>query len=290
MQLYINGKYCHASEASISLFDGGYLYGDGLFETIRLYQGVPFDLQGHLNRLSEQLSKLEYSWQPEFNNIHTIISQLVNLNNLSSEDARCRITISRGGSFDTPLPLDNLSQIQPTVSIFLFPLSDSLPLMQKSGISVTAMKSGFARGNFPGLKTLNYLPTVVALRAAHKVNCQEALLIDSNNNILEAATSNVFIIKNKTIFTPPLELGLLSGRTRSIIIKTTESLGLQCKEQPFSLDELVNAEEVFLSGSVKEILPVVRVDDAVINNGLPGKFTIELAKKYRQGVLQSLSG
>ena len=152
------------------------------------------------------------------------------------------------------------------------------------------MKSGFARGNFPGLKTLNYLPTVVALRAARKANCQEALLVDIDNNILEAATSNVFIIENNTMYTPPLDLGLLSGRTRSIVLKTAAKIGLDCVEKSFDLNELLKADEVFLSGSVKEILPVVKVDGSAIGSGKPGEQTLKLAKKYRQGVLQSLSG
>ncbi len=288
MLLYIDGKYIPAEEATISLFDGGYLYGDGLFETIRLYSGQPFDLDGHLKRLSTQLETLEYSWQPDTDSIHKIITKLTALNNLTDADSRCRITVSRGGSCDVLLPLQDLHGIKPTVSIFLIPIADTISQMQKTGIAVTAMKSGFARGNFPGLKTLNYLPTVVALRAARKANCQEALLIDIDNNILEAATSNVFITKNNTLYTPPLELGLLSGRTRSIVLTTASRIGLNCVEKSFDLNELLNADEVFLSGSVKEILPVVKVDDSAIGNGTPGEQTLKLAKKYRQGVLQSL--
>jgi branched-chain amino acid aminotransferase len=290
MLLYIDGKYIPAEEATISLFDGGYLYGDGLFETVRLYSGQPFDLDGHLERLSTQLKTLEYSWRPDTDSIHKIITKLTVLNSLTDDDSRCRITVSRGGSFDILLPLQDLHEIKPTVSIFLIPIADTISKMQKTGIAVTAMKSGFARGNFPGLKTLNYLPTVVALRAARKANCQEALLINSDNNVLEAATSNVFIINNNTLYTPPLDLGLLSGRTRSIVLETASNLGLNCVEKSFVLNELLDADEVFLSGSVKEILPVVKVDGALIGNGKPGEQTLKLAKKYRQGVLQSLSG
>ncbi|MBT4292010.1 hypothetical protein HOD41_04910, partial [bacterium] len=166
MLLYIDGKYIPAEEATISLFDGGYLYGDGLFETVRLYSGQPFDLDGHLERLSTQLKTLEYSWRPDTDSIHKIITKLTVLNSLTDDDSRCRITVSRGGSFDILLPLQDLHEIKPTVSIFLIPIADTISKMQKTGIAVTAMKSGFARGNFPGLKTLNYLPTVVALRAA----------------------------------------------------------------------------------------------------------------------------
>ncbi|MBT7311121.1 branched-chain amino acid aminotransferase [bacterium] len=290
MLIYIDGKYIPAEDATISLFDGGYLYGDGLFETIRLYSGQPFDLDGHLNRLSTQLETLEFSWRPDLDSINNIITELTILNNLTDADSRCRITVSRGGSFDLLLPLQDLHEIKPTVSIFQIPLSDTISQMQKTGIAVTAMKSGFARGNFPGLKTLNYLPTVVALRAARKANCQEALLINSDNNVLEAATSNVFIISNNSLYTPPLDLGLLSGRTRSIVLTTASNIGLNCVEKSFDLSELLDADEVFLSGSVKEILPVIKVDGSVIGNGKPGEHTLRLAKKYRQGVLQSLGG
>ncbi|MBU0741626.1 aminotransferase class IV [bacterium] len=290
MIVFLNGKYCAAGEARVSLFDGGYLYGDGMFETIRLYVGRPFDLAGHLARMSSNLETLGYAYRPSPPVIGDVIAELVRRNGLESRDARCRLTVSRGGGPGDPLPLSGHGALPPTVSIFLQPLDPVLALWQRDGISVLSMRAGFSRGDFPHLKTLNYLTTVTALRLAHAAGCQEALLVDGENRVLEGATSNVFLVRTGSLYTPPLALGLLAGRTRDMILALAAAGGIASHEAPLSIADLCEADEAFLCGSVKEIVPIVAVDGSPVGDGMPGPVTRYLLREYRRGVMDSLGG
>ncbi|MBC8423065.1 aminotransferase class IV [bacterium] len=290
MIIFLNGKYCDADEARISLFDGGYLYGDGMFETIRLYAGRPFDLSGHLERLGRNLEALGYAYRPSPRELADVIAQLVRRNGLDGRDARGRLTVSRGGGPGDPLPLTDHGSLQPTVSVFLQPLDPALARWQRDGIGVLSMRAGFQRGDFPHLKTLNYLTTVTALRLAHAAGCQEALLVDGENRVLEGATSNVFVVAGGTLLTPPLELGLLAGRTRDMVLAHANAAGLSCREAPLTIRDLCAADEAFLCGSVKEIVPVVAVDGSPVGDGTPGPVTRRLQKEYRRGVEDALGG
>jgi len=290
MIVFLNGKYCPAEEAMISLFDGGYLYGDGMFETVRLYGGRPFDLAEHLTRMSANLAALEYTYRPDPDEIRDVLHELARRNDLAGADARCRITVSRGGDADNPLPLSRHGEILPTLSIYLAPLDPDLVLWQRDGIAVRSMRSGFSRGNFPHLKTLNYLTTVTALRLAHASNCREALLVDADDQVLEGATSNIFIVRNGELHTPPLDLGLLAGRTRSTVMSVAKDEGIPIRQIPFTITETCGADEAFLSGSVKEIVPIITVDGRPVGDGEPGPVTRLLQNKYRRGVMDALGG
>ncbi len=290
MIVFLNGKYCDADAARISLFDGGYLYGDGMFETVRLYAGRPFDLDGHLARLAANLEALGYAYRPSPLEIADVIGDLVRRNGLTGQDARCRLTVSRGGGPGDPLPLADHGAMRPTVSVFLQPLDTGLARWQRDGIGVLSMRAGFHRGDFPHLKTLNYLTTVTALRLAHAAGCQEALLVDGESRVLEGATSNVFAVAGGTLRTPPLELGLLAGRTRNMLLAHAAAAGLPVDEGPVTLRELCAADEAFLCGSVKEIVPVVSVDGTPVGDGTPGPVTRTLQKEYRRGVADALGG
>lgn len=290
MFAFLNGNYLDADAARVSLFDGGYLHGDGVFETLRLYGGRPFDLAGHLDRLERNLAALDYAWRPDPSAIAAVIAELVARNDLSDRDARCRWTVSRGGSSATPLPLDGLDALTPTVSAYVQPLGPEIAARQRDGIRVIALRSDFSRGNFPGLKTLNYLPTVMALRAARRAGCPEALLCDARGRVLEGATSNVFAVRDGGLATPPLELGLLGGRTRSLVLEAARDLGVPCREAALTASELIAADEAFLCGSVKEIVPVVEIDGEAAGGGRPGPLTRALQTAYRRGVADSLGG
>ena len=290
MIVYLNGNYCPATDARISLFDGGYLYGDGMFETVRLYAGRPFDLDGHLARLAANLAALDYAWRPERIDLGGVIDELARRNGLSGADARCRITVSRGGSADDPLPLERHTELAPTVSVYLAPLDPALRDWQRAGVGVRTMNAGFTRGVFPHLKTLNYLTTVTALRLAHAAGCREALLVDGEGHVLEGATSNVFLVRGGELVTPPLDLGLLAGRTRRTLLEVAASAGLRAHETPFTAAEVCTADEAFLCGSVKEIVPITAVDGIPVGDGAPGPLTLRLQKDYRRGVLDALGG
>jgi len=290
MLVWLNGTCIDAREARVGLLDGGYLYGDGVFETVRLYLGRPFDLEGHLDRMTRQLEILEYDWRPDVDVFRDGINALLIANGWTDRDARCRLTVSRGGLPDDPLPLSGHRRLIPTVSIIVQPVGDILEAWQEAGIAVFTMPGEFARGNFPHLKTLNYLPTIMALRHARAHGCDEALLIDNDGWILEGATSNVFIVEGGTLKTPPLALGLLPGRTRAMVLELAGDLELECGEHSFRVEDLRTADEAFVCGSVKEIVPIVAVDGRPAAGGQPGPVTRRLQEAYRRGVRDTLGG
>lgn len=289
MIVYLNGAFVDAQEAHVSLFDGGYLYGDGLYETLRLYQGRPFDLAEHLARLARELELLGYGWRPDADTVHSVLVELAERNDLASGDARARLIVSRGGGPAEPLPLDGLLDLPPTVAAWVQPLPPELTAWQRDGIAVSVMRPPFARGNFPQLKTLNCLPPVMALRFAHQSGSQEALLTDRHGKLLEGTASNLFLVAGDRLTTPAARLGLLAGRTRALVLELARSQGLIVEEAACERRELLTADEVFLSGSVKEIVPVVRVDGQRVGDGAPGPRTRALQSAYRQAVRESLA-
>jgi len=290
MIIYLNGHFISDHEARISLMDGGYLFGDGVFETLRLYAGTPFDLDGHLRRMARQLEALEYEWRPDLAEFERILAELTERNGWRGADARCRITVSRGTDDDDILPLRGHEALTPTVSVMGQPLGERLARWQRDGITVEPMPDAYIRGSFPHLKTLNYLPTAMALRSAARAGCDEALFVDGSGRVLEAATSNVFIVREGVLWTPPLDLGLLAGRTRALVLDRAVRAGLTVHEASFSLEELREADEVFLSGSVKEVVPVRLVGGEAVAGGEPGPVTRLLQKEYRRGVRDALGG
>jgi len=289
MVVYLNGAYMEAAEARVSLFDGGYLHGDGLYETLRLYAGRPFDLDGHLARLTRELALLGYRWRPDPVAVGAIFTELAQRNGLLGVDARARLTISRGGSPEDPAPLAPAADLPETISAWTVPLPPDLAAWQADGVAVCVMKSPFARGNFPQLKTLNTLPPVMALRFAQVEGCQEAILIDRQGKLLEGATSNLFLVHGHRVTTPPARLGLLAGRTRALVLRLAGAAGLEVAESACDRRDLLTADEAFLSGSVKEIVPIVRADGRTIGTGLPGPVTRDLQERYRHGVADSLA-
>jgi branched-subunit amino acid aminotransferase/4-amino-4-deoxychorismate lyase len=289
MLVYLDGQYLDAAAARVSLFDGGYLCGDGLFETLRLYRGRPFDLAGHLERLRRELDLLGFRWRPDLAELDHILRELAARNGLADRDARARLSVSRGARPGATLPLDGLDDLEPTISATVSPLPDAVSRWQADGLRAQLMRPVFARGNFPQLKTLNYLPSVLALRFAHAAGFEEALLQDRRGRILEGAASNVFLVKDGRLRTPHPRLGLLPGRTRALVLALARRLGRRVEEEAFALRDLLGADEAFLTGSVKEVTPLVGVDDAVIGDGRPGPVTREIQTRYRQDVEDALA-
>lgn len=288
MIVWLNGTCLPAAEARIPLLDGGYLYGDGVYETFRVYAGRPFDLAGHLARMARNLEALEYRWRPGDAEVREALAQVLAANAWEAADARARLTVSRGADPDDPMPLSGHPGLAPTVSLVVRALGGREAAWQRDGIAVLSMPAEFARGNFPHLKTLNSLPTVSALRRARAAGCDEALLVDAEGRVLECATSNVFLVRGRNLVTPPLALGLLAGRTRALVLAGAADLGLAVSEAAFSPDDLIAADEAFLCGSVKEVAPITAVDGRPAGGGRPGPVTREVQAAYRAHVRRTL--
>ncbi len=288
MIVYLNGAFLPADQAQVSVFDGGYMYGDGIYTTLRLYGGLPLDLKAHWERLSRQTAQLEIGLALTFDELKKIIGELVVHNNLTETDGRLRITVSRSGDPALPLPLTGLTQIPATVTMTLTPVAAELDRWQTAGIPVICLDKAYARGNFPELKTLNALATLSALRQAAAAGCPEALLTGSNGRLLEGAVSNIFLVSGDHLITPAIEGGFLAGRTRERILKIAGRENIPVRQKVVDKRHLAAACEVFVVSSVREVLPVISIDGQAVGEGQPGPTTRLIQDKYRSLIARSL--
>jgi len=286
--IFLNGEFLLAEAAKISVFDGGYMYGDGIYTTMRLYRGLPLDLVAHHDRLRDHSGQMQIPFHLSCAQLRTAIAELVERNNMSAGDGRLRITISRRGDPDNPLPLNQLEQTEATVVMTLAPINPTLSTWQAEGIPVICLDATFARGNFPKLKTLNSLATITALREAAAAGCPEALLSNAQGFLLEGAVSNVFMVVEGTLFTPSHDGAFLAGRTRERIFDIAKQEDIAVEETQINRKELDNAQELFVVSSVREVLPVISVDDKLVGRGVPGAVTKLIQEKYRQLIEKEL--
>ncbi len=284
MKVHLGGELIDAEQACVSPFDAGYLYGDGIFDTLRCYSGFPYLLAEHIKRLAQEAELLQLPFDPSPGTWNHLIRELLEANELLEVDARVRLQISRGGEPDTNHIDTDPDRITPMVFLHARPVSEHTRRLQEEGVSVLTMQSAFARGNFPQIKSLNYLPSIMALRFARAQGHEEAILVNRQNKLLEGATSNIFLLRGETLRTPSPRLGLLPGVTRARVMHLARELGLKVEEAASELRDLVTADEVFLTGSVKEIVPVVAVDGSAIAGGKVGPWTRKLLKAYHEDV------
>ena len=288
MIVYLNGQFVDAAEAVIPVWDGGFLYGDGVYTTLRLYRGCPVDMAAHFRRLRNHAAALDLSLPLGEVDFSAIALRLARDNGLDKDDGRMRITVSRGGSQDNPLPLGDLDLIKPTVLVTLAPIPASLAGWQREGIPVITLDASFARGNAPELKTLNSLASVRALRRAFASGCPEAILTDPVGCLLEGAVSNLFLVSAGNLLTPELSGGLLPGRTRERILVIARAEGIEVREKPLDRRHLAAACEVFMASSVREVLPVTSIDGAPVMDSAPGVVTRLIQDRYRRAILDEL--
>lgn len=280
----LDGALVDASEARVSPFDGAYQYGDGVFDTLRSYRGHLFRFEAHLDRLRRQVELLQIDLDLDTAPWETRVTALLDANDLVDTDARIRIQISRGGDASTDHVGGSPSDVAPVTLITAREVDESIAARQRDGIRVMAMQPAFARGNFPQVKSLNYLPSLMALRFARDGGFDEAILMNAHRRVLEAATGNVFAIQGNVLRTPSSRLGILPGITRDTVLRIAPDLGLQVDDVLGELRDVLVADEVFITGSVREIVPVVGVDQTVIGEGIPGPWTARIQERYGEEV------
>jgi branched-chain amino acid aminotransferase len=280
----LDGVLLDATQARVSAFDAGYLYGDGLFETLRAYRGHLHRFERHLDRIAREAELLRLDVNTSTEHWRTRIGALLEANDLFDTDARVRIQISRGGTHETDPSRAEPGSTQPVEFVTAREIPESVALEQENGVRVMTLQSAFARGNFPQINSLNYLPSIMALRFARASGYDEALVLNAQKRILEAATANVFAVYGGVLRTPSPRLGLLPGITRQAVLDIAPRIGLRTDEVMGELKDVLLADEVFLTGSVKEIVPVVAIDRTTIATGRPGKWTRLLQEAYREEV------
>ena len=285
--VYLNGRFVQAERARISAFDRGFSYGDGLFETLRAYSGWVFALDRHLRRLRKGAAQIGLSFDGDVEHWRRVMSRLLRRNGLTGADSSLRLTVTRGVDvLGVLLPPEAPSS--PTLFLVARPVEGAIQERQQAGIGVVTIQWGDPFNPF-GIKSLNYLYHMLAMVRAKERGAHEALFVASDGSVVEAATSNVFSVANGILTTPPEDTGLLPGITREVVIEVARKEGLDVREARLSLDELLAADEAFLTGSVKEVMPLVAVDDRRIMSESPGPITRLLQARYREAVEEERS-
>jgi branched-chain amino acid aminotransferase len=269
--VYVDGEWVPKSRASVSVFDHGLLYGDGVFEGIRVYNGVIFRFKEHLERLysSAKSIRLQLPLSPE--EMTKAIVETLKRNGL--KDAYIRLVVTRGVG---DLGVDPRKCRKPSVVIITQYADPSFGAMAKEkGISViiSSVRRDAVDATTHEIKSLNYLNSVLAKQEALDAGADDALMLDRNGFVSEATTTNLFIIKHGEIFTPPSTAGILPGVTRRRIIKLTRELGFNMLERGLTPYDVTNADEAFLTGTLSEIVPLVKVKGILIGDGKVGPTT-----------------
>lgn len=274
MIIYLNGQFIEEKEASLSPFDHGFLYGIGVFETFRLYEGRPFLIERHLERLERAAKDLQIKHKITKEELTDMLDNLLRLNNIEDGNARVRLNISAGVSTKgfTAQTYEN-----PTVLCFVNPLNpENLPV-QKEG-KVLTIRRNTPEGQYR-LKSHHYLNNMYAKQELGNDPRYEGIFLTEDGAVAEGITSNIFWSKGKCIYTPSLDTGILDGVTRRFVIEKMEKLGAEVKTGRFRLESLLTADEAWMTNSVLEIVPFSKIEEAAFP-GVSGEMTGFLQELY----------
>src|SRR4051812_45547690 len=249
----INGVIQKPEEAKVSVYDRGFLYGDGVFETIRTYGGEPFALDEHIARLGRSAEKV--SMEMPLEAAALALEVRVAVRAARNEESYARIILTRG---EGPLGLDPALALTPLRVILVEPLVPLPVELYRDGAKAATVRTARAADAAPGAKVSNYLGSMLALKQARAAGAHEALILDAEGSIVEGATSNLFVVKGGALVTPPEAAGILAGITRAHVLEVAEELGIEVKLGaifPAELGGVGGAEEAFLTSSLREIIP-----------------------------------
>jgi branched-chain amino acid aminotransferase len=278
-KIYIDGKFYSEANAKISVFDHGLLYGDGIFEGIRFYNGRVFRLEEHLERLWDSARSICLEIPMTHEEMTEAVLETIRQNHL--HDGYIRLLVTRGiGN----LGLNPEQCKSPSVIIIAATIALYHEDFYRKGLSIVTCatrRSNPASLN-PAVKSLNYLNNVMARIEANLAGADEALMLNDAGNVAECTADNVFIIKRDQIFTPPITAGALRGITRSIVFEIAAKFGLSVAEADFTRHDVFVADECFLTGTAAEIVPVVKADGRLIGNGKPGPITKRIIARFRE--------
>jgi branched-chain amino acid aminotransferase len=265
--------------AKVSVYDRGFLYGDSIFETIRTYAGEPFALDEHLCRLEGSAARVAIDLPVT----RAVFAQEIRLaiRAARNDESTARAMVTRGSG---PVGLDPALATAPLRVVLIEPLVMPPAILYRDGVAAILTKVERASDAAHGAKVGNYLASLLALKQARAANAHEALILDQRDNITEGTTSNVFVVKGGVVITPPEGAGILLGITRRHVIEVARARRVEVREAAISRDELFAADEIFLTSSIREILPVVRVDGNVIGSGAPGAMTRAIHTSFRAQV------
>jgi len=277
LKVYISGQWYEKEQAKISVYDHGFLYGDGVFEGMRAYSGQVFRLEQHLDRLWESAHAIWLTIPMTREQMTQALYQTLKVNELS--DAYIRLVVSRGagtlGLDPNKCPKGEVIII--TDHIALYPAEfyrDGLEIITASTIR------NHPNALSPRIKSLNYLNNILAKIEGLQAGKVEALMLNINGEVAECTGDNIFVVKHNVLSTPPKEAGILDGITRGAVLELAAAAGIKTQEVPLTRHDVYIADECFLTGTAAEVIPVVKVDNRVIGTGRPGPLTQDLIKRF----------
>jgi branched-chain amino acid aminotransferase len=276
--IYCNGAFVQEEEAKLSVFDHGFLYGDGIFEGIRAYHGRVFKLKEHLKRLYESATSIQLNIDIPKEEMQEIILETLRRNGL--KDAYIRLVVSRGKG---DLGLD--PQKCPQAAIFCIAAQIKIfeQSMYEQGLEVktVAIRRNHLDSLSPRIKSLNYLNNILAKIEANQAGVVEGIMLNQDGYVAEGTSDNIFIYRDGVLRTPPLSAGILEGITRDSVLRLAKELGIEVAEELFTRHDLYTAEECFLTGTAAELIPVIKVDGREIGTGTPGEIYRKLLVAFR---------
>ena len=277
LKTFIGGKFYDKEDAKISVYDHGLLYGDGVFEGLRSYSGKIFRADQHLDRLWDSAKAIWLEIPMTKQQVMAAMNEALAINGL--QDGYIRLIVTRGAG---TLGIDPNRTSEPQVIV----IADKIALypeeLYREGLEIvtasTVRTSPAALS--PRIKSLNYLNNIMAKIEGLQAGCMEALMLNHKGEVAECTADNIFSVKNKTLFTPPNDAAILAGVTRGAVMELAGEAGYEVHEQTLGRHDVYVADELFLTGTAAEVMPVVKVDSRTIGNGKPGPVTCDLKERF----------
>lgn len=274
----VNGIVTPAEEARVSVLDNGFSFGDSVYETLRTYNGRPFEWSRHLRRLRASAGRLGFEIPPT--NDQLLVRLDAVLEPAGNPESYIRLIVSRGLG-DLSYHFEKVKG--PTVVIVVKPYGGHPAWHYADGIPVALVKvrRNHPQALDPAIKSSNLLNNVLAVREAQARGAEEAILLNQKGEIAEGASTNVFVVRGDTLITPLLETGILAGITREVVLELALRLGIPAREQALAPEDFLSADEAFLTSTTREVVPIRAVDDRALGPGRPGPVTLRLLEAYR---------
>jgi len=284
MWVYLNNQFVQGDQAKVSVFDRGFLFGDGIFETLRIYNGRPLFLDRHLDRLHQSCQVLSLSLPAPEPAWEALLQELVKRNNI--EHSMVRITVSRGVGSLGP---DPTGCEDPTVVIFPRPLPQLTKDQKEPGVSLTILNTRRQPSSaLPSqVKSLNYLNNVLAKQEAIEAHTFDGVLLNTDGYLAECTTSNFFFVKDQRLHTPSLQCGILPGITREIVLELAKEEGIEVQEGTYQPEDLWDADEVFLTNTGFGVLPVTTIETRPLTSSRERSMTKMIQHMYEKHIAET---
>jgi len=277
MEIYLDGRFVSEDEAKISIFDHGLLYGDGVFEGIRIYNKAVFKLDEHLNRLYGGAKAIMLDVPLAFDKLKAVVLETAERSGLS--DGYIRLVVTRGKG---DLGLNPLKCLEPSVFVIASTISIYPDEIYETGMKVVTVSTrrNLLEALNPRVKSLNYLNNIMATLEVNRTDAQEGLMLNADGYVTECIVDNFFLVDAGTVVTPPTSMGALKGVTRDTVMDLAGEAGYPVEERIITLHDVYVADEAFLTGTAAEIAPITNLDERLIGDGKPGPITTDLMARF----------